>query len=184
MTTETKKKRGRPPTAYTQERASEILRRLAAGESLRSICKDTHLPNRETVNDWVINDTNGFASHYARARELGFDEVAEESVEISDDGRNDWIENNDPDNPGYRLNGENVQRSRLRVDTRKWYLAKLSARYADRQNIDINGSLELKQMSDDDIRAELELLTEQLKGLIGQTAVPPNVDLEPESQDE
>jgi hypothetical protein len=33
---------------------------------------------------------------------------------------------NDPNNPGYDLNGEHLQRSRLRVDTRKWMVAKMN----------------------------------------------------------
>lgn len=64
---------------------------------------------------------------------MGLDEMADDVVEISDDGKNDWMQSNDPDNPGYRLNGEHQARSRLRVDTRKWYLSKLAPkRYGDK----------------------------------------------------
>ena len=43
------------------------------------------------------------------------------------------METNDPDNPGYRLNGEHVQRSRLRVDARKWRAAKMAnGKYGER----------------------------------------------------
>ena len=40
---------------------------------------------------------------------------------------------------GYQLNGEHVQRSKLRVDTRKWYLSKiLPKKYGDKINVEGN----------------------------------------------
>ena len=50
---------------------------------------------------------------------------ADEKVEIADNASNDWMEREDSDNPGFTLNGEHIQRSRLRIDTRKWLLSKL-----------------------------------------------------------
>jgi len=68
--------------------------------------------------------------------------MADEVMEIADDGTNDWIESNDPDNPGYRFNGEHYQRSRLRVDTRKWMLAKaLPKIYGDKTQVDVQGQV-------------------------------------------
>src|SRR5271157_3532722 len=110
---------------YTAELAAEICRRLADGESLRKICRDDGFPNEATIRTWALEDVNGFGTQYTRAREIGYFGLADELVEISDDGQNDWMETNDPENPGYRLNGEHVQRSRLRTDTRKWLLAKM-----------------------------------------------------------
>lgn len=80
-----------------------------------------------------MNDLNGFFTHYARARDMGLDAMADELLDIADEGTNDWMSRNDPDNPGYSLNGEHSSRSRLRVDTRKWYLSKLAPkRYGDK----------------------------------------------------
>lgn len=122
-----------PPDPYTPEVAAEILKRLAAGESLLSICKDPLMPHRSTVYEWVLNDRDGFSDKYAQARDVGLDRMADEVVEIADDGTNDWMRSNDPDNPGYQINGEHQARSRLRVDTRKWYLSKLAPkRYGDK----------------------------------------------------
>lgn len=121
------------PDPYTPELATRICERLARGESLRSICRDEQMPGRTTVAKWISDDHEGFAGQYARARDVGIDMLAEEAIEISDDGSNDWMLSNDPNNPGYRLNGEHSSRSRLRVDTRKWYTAKLAPkRYGDR----------------------------------------------------
>lgn len=59
---------------------------------------------------------------------------ADELLDIADDGTNDWmLRNDDGENVSYSLNGEHVQRSRLRVDTRKWLLSKLIPAYAEKR---------------------------------------------------
>ena len=134
MSTTTKRKRGRP-SRDTEEIAVKICRRLAAGESLRSICRDEALPHESTVRAWVVDDHKGFSTQYARARDIGLEVMADEILEISDDGSNDWMERlgKDGEAIGRQLNGEHVQRSRLRVDTRKWILSKLAPkRYGDK----------------------------------------------------
>jgi len=108
-----KRRRGRP-TTYSAEIADEICRRLAEGETLRAICRELDIP-ASTVLEWVRDDRDGFSERYARARELGYEVMADEIIEIADRGSGDW------------------QRDRLRVDARKWLLAKaLPKRYGDR----------------------------------------------------
>ena len=120
-------------TVYTQEVADEICRRLSLGETLSEICKTPGMPPKQTVNTWRDDNREGFAIQYARAREQQIEHFADELLAIADDGTNDWVESNDPNNPGYRLNGENVQRSRLRSDNRKWLLSKLKPeKYGDK----------------------------------------------------
>jgi len=79
------------------------------------------MPHDSTVRNWVLDDREGFSAQYARAREIGYMTMADELLEIADDGKNDWMKRN---GEGSQLNGEHVQRSRLRVDTRKWLLSK------------------------------------------------------------
>src|SRR5690349_20062305 len=43
-----------------------ILKRIAEGESLRSICEDENMPTRETVRVWLGDDPE-FSAQYARA---------------------------------------------------------------------------------------------------------------------
>lgn len=83
------------------------------------------MPHESTVRSWALDDREGFSTQYARAREIGYFSMADELLEVADDGRNDWMERSD-DNGGisWQLNGEHIQRSRLRVDTRKWMLSK------------------------------------------------------------
>ena len=55
-------------------------------------------------------------------------------MEIADDARNDWMSYEDKNSgcESWRLNGEHVQRSRLRIDTRKWLASKLAPKiYGD-----------------------------------------------------
>jgi hypothetical protein len=120
------------PSVYTPEIAERICMEMAKGRSLRSICQDEGMPDRSTVKLWIINDREGFSAQYARAQRLRYEEMADETFEIADNGANDWMANNDPDNPGYRYNGEAVARSRLRVDTRKWAISKMLPEYADK----------------------------------------------------
>lgn len=123
------------PSDFTQDLADEICARLANGESLRSIGSESRMPDASTVHRWVQKDEE-FRKQYARARELQADTLADETLDIADDGRNDWMLRNAEDNPGYQFNGEAVARSRLRVDTRKWVAGKLAPKkYGDKQTI-------------------------------------------------
>lgn len=116
-------KRGRKST-YTPEIADEICDRLGQGESLRSICRSEGMPPPSTVRWWVVDDVNGFAAQYARSRDFGLDEMAEEIIDIADtrtDGHDD------------------VGHRRLQIDARKWILCKLAPRrYGDRTAADLN----------------------------------------------
>lgn len=131
------------PTLYTKDLSDAICARLAKGESMRSISRDADMPVTTTLFRW-LRENPEFKQQYETAKEESADCLAEELVEIADDGRNDWIETNDPDNPGYKYNGEHVQRSRLRVDARKWIASKLKPKkYGEKisQEHIINGEL-------------------------------------------
>lgn len=68
--------------------------------------------------------------------------MAEEILDIADDATNDWMADNydEGKTPGYELNGENIQRSKLRVDTRKWLMAKMKPkRYGDKLDVTTDG---------------------------------------------
>ena len=122
------------PTTYNEEIASLICGRMANGESLRSICRDDAMPALSTVFLWVSKHPD-FSEQYKLAMASRADAMFEEMFDIADDGQNDWMEIQDKegDNAGWRFNGEHVQRSRLRIDTRKWALSKmLPKKYGDK----------------------------------------------------
>jgi len=114
------------PSSYSEEIADEICNRLALGESLIQMCKDEHLPSRETVRTWIIAFPS-FSAKYARAREEQQEHHAEEILAIADDSSNDWMDR-EMDNGRIErvVDHENIQRARLRVDTRKWIMSKLA----------------------------------------------------------
>lgn len=123
--------RGRPST-YTPEIAAAICERLATGDSLRKICRDDGMPAEATVRQWAIENREGFYAQYVRARDLGLDAMADEILDISDDNSRDVAVDEDGNEV---INHDVVNRARLRVDTRKWYLSKLAPKkYGDRQS--------------------------------------------------
>lgn len=126
------------PTNYSKEVAAKICAELAMGSSLRTICKSPDMPALATIYLW-FNKYPDFIEQYERAKHDGADAMAEELLEIADDGTNDWMEKigRDGEKTGeYILNGEHVQRSRLRVDARKWYLSKIKPkRYGDKVDL-------------------------------------------------
>lgn len=133
---EAKRKRGRP-VRHTKAVADHICARLASGETLRAICRDEDMPPESTVRQWYVDDRNGFAAQYARARDIGLDSMADEIIGISDDGSNDYV----PTDEGPSLDRDHVTRSKLRVDSRKWYLSKLAPkRYGDKMAHELTGA--------------------------------------------
>lgn len=66
--------------------------------------------------------------------------MAEDILAIADDSSMDWAERVDKDgNKYYAIDKDNIQRSRLQVDARKWIAAKLKPnRYGDK--VELSGS--------------------------------------------
>lgn len=150
------RKPGRP-SGYSDAIAAEIIRRLSEGEALIAICRDEHMPAESTVRGWVTDDHEGFAARYARARDLGLERMAEETVEIADDSGLDVVMTDD----GPKPNGEVVQRAKLRVDTRKWLLSKLAPkRYGER--LQVEATVSVSSMDDAELVSELRRLAERL----------------------
>lgn len=117
------------PSDYSEELAETICLLLAEGKSLAAVCDDEAMPHKSTVFRWLYRHAE-FRDRYAYAKEISCYAVEEEAYEIADDGRNDWMEVHDKDGEcvGYKVNGEHVQRSRLRVDTRKWFMERIAAK--------------------------------------------------------
>ncbi len=112
---------------------NEILKRLEAGESLRSICRTEGYPTEGAVRQWALKEDD-FSTQYARARDLGLDAIADEVMAIADDGSADMVTRFNEKGSEYQaVDQEHINRSRLRFDARRWYLSKLAPkRYGDR----------------------------------------------------
>lgn len=115
------------PTIYTPQLATDICRRIALGESVRKIVKDEDMPSSTTIYNWLLDkDKADFLKQYETAINIKAELMFDELNEIADDGTNDFMERTNGDGETYEVvNTENIQRSRLRVDTRKWYLSKI-----------------------------------------------------------
>lgn len=121
------------PSVYTPEIAERICMEMASGRSLRSICKDQGMPARSTVQLWHVTNHEGFSDQYTRAQALRVEELVDEAFDIADNASNDWMANNDPENPGWRANGDAINRDRIRIDLRKWYAGKIAPKlFGDR----------------------------------------------------
>lgn len=135
------------PSEFTQETADRICDLISEGKSLRKICEADDLPDKSTVFRWLGQNTK-FRDQYARARESQADFMAEDILDIADDGTNDYGFKEGDTAEGASANpvflAEHVQRSKLRVDARKWLMSKLAPKkYGEKMETDLNvkGSL-------------------------------------------
>lgn len=118
MTKTGDKKIGRP-SIYSIKLVTEICKRISSGESLRQVCKDKDMPSRKTVHLWLLDENKDLFLHqYETACDVRTEEKFDEIEEIAKDESID------------------VNRARLRVDTRKWYLSKvLPKKYGEKLDV-------------------------------------------------
>jgi hypothetical protein len=123
------------PTKYTPELADRICELVATHDiglpRIAAMYED--LPAVSNIKVWRIKYPE-FQAKYAQAKAKQIEFITEEILEIADDGKNDWMEFEDKVNhcKGWRVNGEHIQRSRLRIDARKWLASKLAPKiYGD-----------------------------------------------------
>tara|TARA_R110002049_G_scaffold181688_1_gene349147 strand:- start:287 stop:709 length:423 start_codon:yes stop_codon:yes gene_type:complete len=102
----------------TKKMMQSIADRLAMGESLLTICKDTTLPDYRTISRAVSND-DALYDIYRKGRVL--------QAEYYADQINDLATAPLPTGEGVdnRLLNAEVQRRRLEIDTLKWTFARI-----------------------------------------------------------
>lgn len=128
-----KNKAGRPST-YNPEVARMMCEQLSEGIPLREICRQEGFPMWRTVYLWMAKDPE-LNTAIARARDIGYDAMAEECLDIADNAGNDWMARLDAEGVqvGWQVNGDHIQRSKLRIETRLKLLAKFNPkRYGDK----------------------------------------------------
>lgn len=131
--TKTKKitNKGRP-SSYTKAKGNAICKSLANGQSLRTICKRDGMPNKTTIQRWLRTNED-FRTQYARARDEQAQHYADEIIDIADDSTNDFMVN---EHGVEVVDHEAIQRSKLRIDSRKWVASKLlPKKYGDRTKL-------------------------------------------------
>lgn len=141
------------PSIYSEELVDEICERIANGQSVRELCRDDAMPGMSTLFRWLAANES-FRERYARAKEAQVEYLAEELLEIADDGSNDWMLRKNGEDATETVNHEHITRSKVRIDTRKWLLAKLAPKkYGDRLGVDHSGKIALTH---EDALGELE----------------------------
>lgn len=109
---------------------NKILLEIELGHAIRNILKEDGMPDSTTFYKWIDLDSEK-SKRYARACELRADSIFEDILDIADDSSGDVKINKDGEE---YLDNEFVQRSRLRVEARKWIVSKLNPKkYGDKQ---------------------------------------------------
>ncbi len=132
MALKPKKERARP-ISYTPAIGDEIVRRLSDGEPLRQICRDEHMPSWSAIYRWMAQDSE-LESRIARARDLGTEAIAEETIHIIDEEPR-LIESEG----GVRIDPGFVAWQKARVEQRLKLLAKWNPKkFGDRIQQDVH----------------------------------------------
>lgn len=122
--------------AYSQEEINKtfesILKDIESGMSLRQSLRQPDRPSSQTFYLWLDEDNNK-SKQYARAcddrHELIFDEI----LDIADENNADATIVDGK----VVIDGNIVQRSRLKIDARKWMLGKMNPKkYGDKSEIE------------------------------------------------
>jgi len=130
------------PTIYTPELAEQICGKIAvSNRGLRFICKELGI-STDSVMNW-LNKYPEFVVHYARAREMQADFLADEILEIADHSDSDTVIIYDKSGKPVPVEDKEwTNRSRLRVDTRKWIASKLKPKkYGDKLDVTQEGQI-------------------------------------------
>lgn len=129
---------GRPST-YNKATANAICERVAQGEPVRRICRDDEMPHRATVYRWLA-EREEFQAAYALAMQCRIDDMADECLEIADDGSHDLtLDPGDGENtmPALVVDKEVLARTKIRLAERHWWLACMAPRKYGR-NVDLD----------------------------------------------
>lgn len=126
--TELKKHSIGRPSSYDPVVAEKICEMLSEGIPLREICRMEGMPAWRNIYFWMARDDD-LSAHIARAREAGYDAIAEECLDIADNSTNDWMDREIRNARGKIevtrvADTEHIQRSKLRIETRLKLLAK------------------------------------------------------------
>src|SRR5215510_3028705 len=123
--------RGRP-SEFSEAVAERLCEALASGQSMRKACEPKDMPAPATVYRWLAQKKD-FRERYTRAREAQADLFFDQILEIADDATGDVKVIPQKDGSTVtKIDHENVHRARLRVDARKWIVARLAPKkYGD-----------------------------------------------------
>lgn len=128
------------PEPFTQERGDKVCELIMDGYSLRKIEAQEGIKRLDVLR-W-LRENEQFQTQYAHAREEQADTLADEILEISDYKTMDCK----VDAEGRVIvDGDAIQRAKLRVDSRKWIAAKLKPKkYGDKVDHSHDGAIKVE----------------------------------------
>lgn len=104
------------PSIYSAALADEVCDKIAQGMSVNQICALAGMPSTQTVYNWLFKEKD-FIDKYAHARESQSEFYAQEMMDLAD---------------SCGLTPEQINKTKLQIDTRKWIASKLKPKkYGD-----------------------------------------------------
>ena len=128
---------------YSKDQKEDILQsifvKISNGSSARQAIIESEISNAAFF-EWLQKDTSKqFTESYARACEIRAEKLTDEILQIADEANADIIGVDEKTGKPI-VNGEAINRSRLKVDARKWLAGKLAPKkYGDKIDVTSKG---------------------------------------------
>jgi hypothetical protein len=130
-------------TIFSQKKKQALLRYISSGRPASKFLAKHKLSSTQLYNAISLSHSSydpSFRKEYLRAREQMAHSLADDILTISDDSE------------------EEVQRSRLRVDSRKWLASKLHSQYGDKIQVETTNKVSILDHLNDVINVTPERL--------------------------
>ena len=134
--------------AYRADVADYVCEQMALGRTLLDVCRekrkaDPSWPSEGAIRMWYIRDEQGFREVYVRAREAQTEAWSDQVIDLSDTPVQAERVTHKAAGGTERVIGDNVERSKLMVQSRQWLMPRLNpAAFGDRmahQALDADG---------------------------------------------
>lgn len=112
-------------TTYTPEIGDEICKRIREKDSLRKITEDPAMPAMSTICHWFHSQPL-FYREYIKAKEIRAELMFDELIDLADEEEVKTF--------------EQVNKMNMRINTRKWCLARMNqTRFGDKTDVNHGG---------------------------------------------
>lgn len=151
----------KPRVVYSVETLDEICKIIETSDKgLSTILQRDDFPSVSEFMRWLQDDSKPeVREYYARAKRIQMELFGDQIIQIADDSSNDTIITEN----GVVENHEFVNRSKLRIDTRKWLMSKLAPKkYGDKIQTEHSGEIKIipmqVQVSNEEAKKDLDSL--------------------------
>jgi len=136
---------GRPPEPVPADKAADYCDWIASGRPAAQWHRLEGNPAQQTVSDWIQKDAD-FAGRVARARDIGYDVIADECFDIADTPQiGEVVTVDDSEKGGTTVRREDMLGHRkLRIETRLKLLACWNPKkYGAKTALEHSGSIDM-----------------------------------------